>query len=242
LQEINKYNMKTGYLLIADILGFSNIIRNVPNKELNERMSDWTNLIKELGKEFGFTDYQLLSDTLFLSVEGSDNETFEKLIHYCQKLLSGGLEKFLPIKGALTYGEYEWGDFIYGKAIITGHEIESSQNWIGVTLQNGIPNTKSHWSPSKIICYPPPMKGGKIKLYPVIAWAVPDYDTLIKQTIGKGLTIEGEQLNWSWAEKIRNTIEFKIYLDILKKENKTGEQFSYMMPIQAISTIFDKTT
>lgn len=233
--------MKTGYLLIADILGFSNIVKNVPNEKLDERMNDWTSLIKNLGNEHGFTDYQLLSDTLFLSVDGSDNETFEKLIYYCQDLLSRGLKKSLPIKGALTYGDYEWGDFIYGKAIIDGHEIESNQNWIGITLKNDIPNTKSHWSPNKIICYPPPMKGGKIQLYPVIAWTIPDYNTFIKQAVGGGLTKEGDLLNWSWAEKMRNTIEFKIYLDILKKDNHTGEYFCYMMPMEVISAFVDKT-
>ena len=49
--------MKTGYLLIADILGFSNIVKNVPNEKLDERMNDWTSLIKDLGNEHGFTDY-----------------------------------------------------------------------------------------------------------------------------------------------------------------------------------------
>jgi hypothetical protein len=235
--------MKTGYLLIADILGFSNIIKNVSDSELNARIGDWTTLIKELGNRYNFTDYQLLSDTLFLSVASSDNETFKRLIHYCQELLSEGLEKFIPIKGALTFGNYEWSEFIYGKAIIDGHEIESSQNWIGITLQHGIPNTENHWSPDKIICYPPPMKGGKMELFPVIAWAVPNTETLIKQTVGKGLIKDGEVLNWNWGEKIRNTIEFKIYLDMLKKRQQTGQYFHGMMPIQVIDLILsdDKT-
>jgi hypothetical protein len=226
--------MKTGYLLIADILGFSNIIKNISDDELNNRLKDCTNLIKDLGNEYGFTEYQLLSDTLFLSVNGNEDATFEKLIQYCQELLSRALEKFIPIKGAVTFGTYEWSDFIFGKAVIEGHTIESNQNWIGISMQSTIPNIKQNWGTDKIVCYPTPMKSGKIQLSPVIAWAVPNSEKLIKQTVGKGLTKEGELLNWSWAEKIKNTIEFKIYLDTLKKDKLTGETFNQLLPIQTI--------
>lgn len=226
--------MKTGYLLIADILGFSNIIKNVADRELNARIEDWTKLVKTLGEKYNFRNYQLLSDTLFLSVDSSENSSLERLISYSQDLLSLGLQKFIPIKGAISYGNYEWSKSIYGKAVIDAHEIESSENWIGISLISGIPRIEKQWSTNKVICYPTPMKSGRIQLFPVVAWDVPNFDTLVKQTIGKGLTKEGDVFNWSWAEKIKNTLEFKFYLDTLKRENQTGEHFFGMLPIQSI--------
>lgn len=57
----------SGQILIADILGFSNIVRNLNGEELNSRIKDWTDLVDGLSKKYELKEYQLLSDTLFLT-------------------------------------------------------------------------------------------------------------------------------------------------------------------------------
>lgn len=227
--------MKTGYLLIADILGFGNIIKNVSDDELSERISEWTTLVKELGAKHGLMNFQLLSDTLFLFVEGDNEELFETLVLYCQDLLQEGIKKSLPIKGAITFGKIDWGDFIYGKAVIEAHNLEIKQNWIGITLNGNVPHIEKNYGVNKIVCYTPPMKSSDIKIYPVITWDIPDFSTLASLTTMKGLTKKGEVLGWSWGEKIRNTIEFRVYLKMLKTSNFSGETFKGgFLPIEII--------
>lgn len=96
--------MKTGYFLIADILGFSQIVTNLTFEELDKRINEWVILVKETAAKYEIKEYQLLSDTLFLSIEGQDNNSFKVLINFCKELLvCGGLEKSIPIKGSYNF-------------------------------------------------------------------------------------------------------------------------------------------
>ena len=226
--------MKKGYLLIADILGFSNIVKNLSDADLTIRINDWTNLLKQLSEKHKLFNFQLLSDTLFLCVEGHDEKDLERLIVYCQDLMEAAIIKSIPIKGAITYGQFEWGDYIYGKPVIEAHEIESKQNWLGITLQPKIPNADKLFTNSKLVVYPTPMKSGPVKLMPVLTWDIPDFNSLILLLSKNGLAKEGEVFEWQWAEKIKNTIEFRIYLKILKKNNLEPNSFYGFLPTQII--------
>ena len=226
--------MKTGYILIADILGFSNIVRNLEDRELEIRIKDWINLIKTLSDKYEFKEYKLLSDTLFLSCEGNQKPLFENLVNFSIELLDQGLDRMIPIKGSITYGNYEWGDLIYGKPIIEGHMLENNQNWIGITLQNDVPNVDELWDNRKIVCYPSPMKTGVIRLHPVIAWNPPSSEQIIIKTTNKGLVKPKEYMEWTWADKIKNTVDFKIYIEILRSMGANGKEFNGFLPFQTI--------
>lgn len=56
-----------GYVLIADILGYSQIIQNLDDNELSSRIQEWLKLIDSLINQYEHLKYSLLSDTLFIT-------------------------------------------------------------------------------------------------------------------------------------------------------------------------------
>jgi len=232
----NVNNMQTGYILIADILGFSNIISNLDDKKLSERVEEWINLVRFLTAKHEIESYQLLSDTIFVAINGTETEHLTKIIEFGKTLLNESLKIDIPIKGAITYGSFSWGELIYGKPIIEAHNLEMNQNWIGITLNSGIPHAEECFNINTLVTYPTPMKKGVIKLYPVIVWDDYSFEDLSKMTVNRGLAMEGEHLSWPWAEKIRNTAEFFLYLKFLKSQSLSCDKFYGLSPIQSIGT------
>ena len=76
-----------------------------------------------------------------------------------------------------------------------------------------------------------------IQLYFVVGWNAPDFNTLKKFTVAHGLTKKGDILEWHWADKITNTIQFGIYYRALSKDNISGEYFHGGLPIEFIEMI-----
>ena len=95
-----------GYFLLADILGFSKIIKNLTAEELCNRISEWVGLVKQTTDDFKIEYYSLLSDTLFIWVSNSERD-LKKVIQVSRHLLNQGIHLSLPIRGAITYGTYE---------------------------------------------------------------------------------------------------------------------------------------
>lgn len=127
-----------GYILITDILEFSKIIKNLSDQNLSEKIKIWPNLIKTLISRHQEFKYSLLSDTLFVTAP-STPEGLHTLIEFAKKLLEEALNKSFPLRGAISHGSYEWAsDMIYGKAVLKAHELEKNQQWIGITLDEGI--------------------------------------------------------------------------------------------------------
>jgi hypothetical protein len=164
---MDKESSDSKLILIADILGFSNIVRNLNGEQLTARIKEWTDLIENLSQKYNLKDYQLLSDTLFVTCDY--NETNIKgLFSFCSALLTDGIEKSIPIKGAISYGEVFWGKLIFGNAVIDAHALEIEQNWIGITCSLKVPDIKKYYDQQLVICYPPCFKSGKFVLMPVV--------------------------------------------------------------------------
>ena len=70
--------MQKSYFFIADLLGFSNIVRNSSHDQMEQKIMIWIGLVQK-AKEFAeIEQIQLISDTLFASA-GDSKEDFIKL-------------------------------------------------------------------------------------------------------------------------------------------------------------------
>ncbi|MDO8812961.1 MAG: hypothetical protein Q7J38_13170 [Gallionella sp.] len=203
---------RSGLCLIADIMGYSNIIKNLNDTELDSRISAWVDLIRALTKECGIKNYQLLSDTLFVYFPQPID--LNNAIRFSRNLIEQCTKKQIPLRGAVTYGEIVWGEFIYGKAVIAAHHLETSQNWLGVVFDKNIPNISDHYGANKLIQYIPPLKGGNAEFYPVISWEVPEVKELAKCLHGPGLGDAEGRVSQRELEILTNVSLFKTYRNI----------------------------
>ena len=219
---------------MGDVMGFSNIVNNSDSNELTERIEGWVNLVINLAEKHKLERIQLLSDTVFIGT-GESSGDLAALIQFSQELLSVGVRNSYPIRGAITYGEYEWGKLTYGKTVIRSHVLEANQNWIGVTCDNNLPHAKDYYDLDYIVCYTPPLKSGPITIHAVVAWDVPDFKELMKLLCSNGLTHAGEYIAWNFAEKLKNTIEFRNYMRFMRHGNVSPKTFHGNLPIEIIS-------
>jgi len=129
-----------GYFFIADLLGFANMISNLKEADCDERVEGWISLVKEATTKAGVTQFQLISDTLFAAAPAT-SAGLGSLVKLARHLLNEGVPQSYPIRGAITFGTYQWGDLIYGKAVINAHKLEAAQNWVGVSCTPTLPHT-----------------------------------------------------------------------------------------------------
>ena len=59
------------HILVADILGFSQLVSNLDHNQLDERMAIWITLVEEVRNETEIPKLQLISDTIFVREEGT---------------------------------------------------------------------------------------------------------------------------------------------------------------------------
>ena len=122
------------YLLVADVLGFSNIVKNLPSAKLEERVDTWINLVKNSKNDAEIEKLQLISDTVF-ALEDDSEDGFKRLLEFSKLLLERGMETFFPIRGAIARGDLSWSNLIYGKALLDAYELERSLEWIGIACR-----------------------------------------------------------------------------------------------------------
>jgi len=222
-----------GYFFIADLLGFSELVNNLKHSDLIVRVNNWVSLVSNAAKECSIERYQLLSDTLFVSVNATKDD-LGKLIKYARILLHKGLESSLPIRGAISHGDYEWSNLIYGEAVINAHRLEVSQEWIGVSCESKLPHVEDFWGLDSLICFPVPKKSSLIELQPVVGWDVPSFDILVRKLI---FNSRGIPLEWKWGRKVRNTAEFGVYRSLLQTKGENGKVFYGRLPIEGFEIV-----
>ena len=215
------------------------MILNAPDGMLDSRMNEWVSLVKNAALNSSVEQLQLISDTVFASAPSS-RDGLDRLVRFSQALLSDGLAKFFPIRGAIVHGEFEWGELTYGRAVIDAHELEMSQNWIGVACAPGLPHGADMWGLDKLICYVPPMKRGLMRAHPVVSWPVPQTEQLVSLVLRSNTIKEGEYLTWEVGEKINNTIQFRLYMEVLRQERASPTKFHGFFPAHAVDTILSK--
>jgi hypothetical protein len=212
-------SMKDMYCYVGDLLGFKNTIMNLGNDEQKTRVRDWTKFIDESIKKFdNITNYQLISDTIFIGAESSKSG-LESLINLAKYLLEEGINKSFLLRGAITFGEVDWDDprIAFGKSIVEAYNLANNQNWIGTSCGEKLPHINSLWHFDRVFVYPVPMKRGAIRLWPAVSWKIPITEGLCRAATDRGLTFKGEVLNWeSYGYKIQNTRLFSMYLEKIK--------------------------
>ena len=183
-----------GYFLMADMLGFSQIVRNTAETDLDKRMGEWVSLIEVTASKYGLTQFQLISDTVFASAPSTDEDLL-KLVGFSRDLLQDGVKQFFPIRGAIAHGQFAWGKLTYGSAVIEAHKLEQAQSWLGVACID-MPIPQRAWSLDCLVCYPPPFKQSRtIRCHAVVAWNVPLADELFNLLTWGGLTYKGEHFS-----------------------------------------------
>jgi len=225
-----------GYFFCVDILGFSRIVKNLDQHSLDSKINSWVSLIEKLTAKYKLETYQLLSDTLLVGV-GDTIEDLSNLIQFACDLLNESILQSLPVRGAISFGEYFWGKLVYGATVIEAHTFEKKQNWIGVCLNVSISIDMS--KVKNLVLYPIPMsKNEIIKSHYAISWNVPTFEELATLTNRDGLG--GRMLDWDWGDKISNTVIFGLYLQALQDCKKTGETFHGYHPVHFIDLTLRK--
>lgn len=228
---------ESGYFFIGDLLGFSRIIANLTPESAEERVQAWVSLVEEAARAAGVDRIQLISDTVFAATDGTE-AGLAALIQFSKALLDSGVARSLPVRGAISFGPFSWGRLTHGKAVVECHDLEQRQQWIGVACSSGLPHVTSQWSISKLVCYPPPLASGVVRLQPVIAWAVPAFGVLTKALTGNGLTRDGDQMPWEFAHKVGNTIQLRLYLRFLEQTGGAPSVFHGLHPLHVIDEHF----
>lgn len=239
--------MEIGYFFCADILGFSSIVNSLNQQELDEKIQDWTRLVTECCQDSNITKFQLLSDTIFAATP-NDISGLKSLIHFARSLLDKGIKLSLPLRGAISHGEYHWGQLVYGRAVIQAHKLEMIQNWIGISLDAGCAKQimDDDYVDFGVVCYMVPLTNpNHLQGFTVISWNIPPSNELTRLLTSGGLGGKpgiGMSLNWDWGNKVANTIIFRLYLSTLSELNWKPSQYRGHHPVHFLEHRFFSDT
>ena len=227
-------------VLFADILGFKNIVKNTDLQVLLDRMAKWEALLKTKCEELHLDKIKLLSDSLVVSCSPKKDE-FESLIQFSKILLESSVKLFLPVRGGISYGEYDFQMLSLGKAFVEAYEVQSDQQWIGISCDESLPVElmTDCWDLNHLVCYPPPFKKKKVTVLPVVLWDIPGYEILIGSLTQGGQLKKWEEIGWDLLYKLNNTLEFKQYVNFLKHFNESPEFWHSRFPAQIIDAYFN---
>lgn len=213
LKVQKRASMTQGYFLAADILGFGEIISNLDSEAQNQKIDTWQNLIEDLTRKYEIEQFQLISDTLFIGISDEVSQ-LENLVDFCSELLSLAIVESIPIRGAISKGEYTWGKrLVYGKAVISAHKHEANQNWIGISFFPEFEGINSLWG--KLVCYQIPTKTGQNEMGAAVRWDVPSFDDLGRYLVEGGLTNGHSKIDQKWISRLEQTVMFSLYLKII---------------------------
>jgi hypothetical protein len=166
-----------GFIALFDILGYSqwikeHTIEKVVIDQKNMKRMVTTNvenqmnyaLQKEILKVHSYAD-------TFLIYTNEISETgFKAIMHACRGMFEASICFALPIRGAVTCGEfYASDDMITGKPLIEIFGMEKEQDWIGCWITDtcfkkiGNQQKLKYLKDEIIVRYAIPFKAGKVK-------------------------------------------------------------------------------
>lgn len=219
------------YCLVADIVGFSNIMENLTEQERSARVTEWIEIVVASTKRNRIDPdlWQFVSDTVFVGAPDTE-DGLRCLVNFGRDLLQIGLDQSLPVRGGISIGETSWDDpFAYGPAIVRAHRLCDNQKWVGVSCEPELPHVSTLWSRTDgLVAYAVPMKEGRISVRPAVMWSIPPASRLIKFLTDKGLVRQGQPMEWRWGEIVQNTILFALYLRLLPEESQIDGFHGYI--------------
>ena len=126
---------------MLDILGFSELVEERPAKEIFSIIERALHCTHDWTKKFPYWPLKTIyfSDTFLVYYEGEEfNAQFSALVDVARKTLTALLSDGVPVRGAITFGQFEMRDsqqgetVFFGKALIDAAKAEKTENWIGV--------------------------------------------------------------------------------------------------------------
>ena len=84
--------MEHKFCYVCDVLGYKNILINLPLDDQLKRITDWNSLIIEGLNKFGLNEYAITSDTVFVSAENI-KENLKKLLNFSKYMLTEGTKE-----------------------------------------------------------------------------------------------------------------------------------------------------
>ena len=224
------------YFMVADILGFSEMIKNLSDAQQRQRVEEWVTLINEVTNETEVSNIQLISDTLFAS-EVDSVDGLERMLRFAQILLNKGAEQSFPIRGAIVHGEVAWGDMTFGRAVIRAHQLERSLDWIGIACSPDLPRLRSLWNWELVVCYPVPKKTGCNQLHGAVSWNVPQTNRLMTLVGDGGLMKVGDNYPWHVVTKVERAVQFGVHLSIGKQLGWEPSRFPGSCPTNILEAV-----
>lgn len=233
------------YCFVGDLAGFQNIVRNLSLEQQDVRIDQWVKLVESTASKCDLVDFRLISD-MVIAITQEKPEGIDNLIKFSRILLEEGLQLRLPLRGAISQGDVKMsGQIAYGKALVDAYRLASNQNWLGVSIRNGVTGLKHLWDTKKLMLYSTPLKTGSMRPLPVVVWTIPPTKKLIELTLGEGLSYDGEEIGWDYTNKINNTVIFSLYLKLITETEKaTGKkmepsQIHVFTPLEVIEHKID---
>ena len=148
-KEVSSGRKVTGFFGLFDILGYRSLIENNSLEELIKIHNSVVSGIDEAAVTINHTDEDqwlsfdtvgsfMFSDTIVLFQEYSTtNLPGGSFILKAALLMRLAFEKGIPLRGAISYGEYYIDENCYlGKPIVEAYETEKIQEWAGAVLCN----------------------------------------------------------------------------------------------------------
>lgn len=138
------------FILYIDILGFKELLKNLTPESIYNIVDSSLqirNNFDEIQNNFSVIYF---SDTIifYRNENGYNRKTFLDIITVAETIFVALLARRIPIRGVITYGEFNVNsdssnkyEIFFGDALIEAYELERKENWIGVTV------AKSAWEP-----------------------------------------------------------------------------------------------
>jgi hypothetical protein len=198
--SIDNIKQELGAVTFLDVLGWKGIwqqsdsaietLYSLIKKTLAEtyRISQEYSDIKEFRGKNEITKVLSISDTIALFTSGSVDTAIEIQAKICSWLLPYALERELPLRGAISYGEYSIKDNIMlGYAVDEAASWHESTDWIGVVLSPSAQMKIIGKNPEKITIYENiPFKRSEKNLKLCVDWDFGNADRLDAVITRKG--------------------------------------------------------
>jgi hypothetical protein len=132
------------YLLILDILGFSQLVEQRGRDEVLTVIDDALEQFDRWARLNGQFKTIYFSDTfLFYQVpRGFGQWAFLDVYAIGALIMTALLAKGIPVRGAISFGDFEVEEressvapqVYFGRALVEAHHAEQRENWIGITI------------------------------------------------------------------------------------------------------------
>jgi hypothetical protein len=139
--------MITSYLAFLDVLGFSAL---VGSDRSGEQIDRYRKSVGDATENLAVKSV-VFSDSIVLTTDDPAEESLLVLARATSRLMCNLLHADIPIRGAITHGEFSRstvgeGVFVAGRALIEAYQWEQKQDWIGVMITpsalRAVPNMK----------------------------------------------------------------------------------------------------